>query len=175
METIPKTDCEKIGFFRKTHGVYGDVILEFEPQYEYSIEEAERFFVELEGLLVPFFLKENGLRFKTADSAIISFDDVETQKYAKRLIGCSVYLFKSEIIDKPENSSYKLINYMIIDNNNKEIGRITNIDDFSGNIVFTVDYSGNEILVPFNENLLIEIDDHAKTITLQLPEGLIEL
>ena len=175
METIPKADCEKIGFFRKTHGVYGDVILEFEPQYEYSIEEAERFFVELEGLLVPFFLKENGLRFKTANSAIISFDDVETQKYAKRLIGCSVYLFKSEIIDKPENSSYKLINYMIIDNNNKEIGRITNIDDFSGNIVFTVDYSGNEILVPFNENLLIEIDDHAKTITLQLPEGLIEL
>ena len=123
METIPKADCEKIGFFRKTHGVHGEVILEFEPQYEYSVEEAERFFVEMEGLLVPFFLKENGLRFKAANSAIVSFDDVETEKYAKRLIGCSVYLFKSEIIDEPEDSSSELINYMVIDNQNKEIGR----------------------------------------------------
>ena len=175
METIPKTDCEKIGFFRKTHGVHGDVILEFEPQFEISVEEAERFFVELEGLLVPFFLKENGLRFKTANSAIVSFDDVETEKYAKRLIGCSVYLFKSEIIDETEKSSSSLINYMVIDDNNKEIGPITNIDDYSGNIVLTVDYFGNEILIPFNEDLLIEINEDSKTIQIHIPEGLIDL
>jgi 16S rRNA processing protein RimM len=175
METIPKADCEKIGFFRKTHGVHGEVILEFEPQYEYSVEEAERFFVELEGLLVPFFLKENGLRFKAANSAIVSFDDVETEKYAKRLIGCSVYLFQSEIIDEPENSLSELINYVVIDGSNNEIGRITHIDDYSGNIVLTVDNEGNEILVPFNEALIIEINDISKTIQLQIPEGLIDL
>ncbi len=176
METIPKADCEKIGFFRKTHGVHGEVILEFEPQYEYSVEEAERFFVELEGLLVPFFLKEDGLRFKTANSAIVSFNDVETEKYAKRLIGCSVYLFQYEIIPDSENSSsVELINYLILNDKNQEIGRIIHIDDFSGNIVFTVDYNGGEILIPFNENLLIEINDYSKTIQLQIPEGLIDL
>ncbi len=176
METIPKADCEKIGFFRKTHGVHGDVVLEFEPQYEYSVEEAERFFVEIEGLLVPFFLKEDGLRFKAGNSAIVTFDDVETEKYAKRLIGCSVYLFQSEIIAEPEAIlSPDLINYMVLDEKNHEIGRITHIDDYSGNIVFTVDYNGNEILIPFNEDFLLEANDRKKIIKLQLPEGLFDI
>ena len=83
METIPKEDCEKVGFFRKTHGVYGELVLEFEPQYEISIEQADRFFVELEGLLVPFFVVEDGFRFKTENSAILTFNSVETEKYAK--------------------------------------------------------------------------------------------
>ena len=176
METIPKADCQKIGFFRKTHGVRGDVILEFEPQFEYSVEEADRFFVELEGLLVPFFLKEDGIRLKNTNSAIVTFDDVETEKYAKRLIGCSVYLFQSEIIEESENStSSELIDYLVLDDKKNKIGRIIQIDDYSGNIVFTVDYNGNEILIPYNEDLLIEINDHSKTIKLQLPEGLFEL
>ena len=63
METIPKTDCEKVGFFRKTHGVFGELVLEFEPQFEMSIENADRLFVELEGLLVPFFVLDDGFRF----------------------------------------------------------------------------------------------------------------
>jgi 16S rRNA processing protein RimM len=176
METIPKADCEKIGFFRKTHGVHGDVILEFESQYDYSVEEANRFFVELEGLLVPFFIREDGFRIKNSTSAIVSFDDVETEKYAKRLIGCSVYLFKTEIIDDPEDSSVsELVNYIVKDEKGNKIGKIIEVDDYSGNIVFTVNYDGSEILIPFNEDLLIEINDNLKTIQIQIPEGLIDL
>ena len=64
MESIPKTDCDKVGFFKKTHGVFGELVLEYEPQYEYSIENADRFFVELEGFLVPFFVLEDMLKCK---------------------------------------------------------------------------------------------------------------
>lgn len=175
METIPKIDCEKIGFFRKTHGVYGDVVLEFEPQYEYSVEETTRFFVELEGLLVPFFVKEDGFRFKTSNSAILSFEDVETEKYAKRLIGCSVYLFQSEIIDEPEDSNLNvLINYLVLDQDGNKIGKIIQVDDYSGNVVFTIEYKNSELLIPFNDELLIEINDSSKTIQIHIPEGLIE-
>ena len=53
METIPKSECEKIGYLKKTHGVRGELVLEFEPQFEVSIENANRFFVEIDGLLVP--------------------------------------------------------------------------------------------------------------------------
>jgi 16S rRNA processing protein RimM len=98
METIPKADCDKVGFFKKTHGVSGELVLEYEPQFEYSIENADRFFVELEGLLVPFFIVEDGFRFKTENSAILTFDGVESEKYAKRMVGSSVFLFKNEII-----------------------------------------------------------------------------
>jgi 16S rRNA processing protein RimM len=175
METIPKTDCEKIGFFKKTHGVFGDLVLEYVPEYEISIEEANRFFVELEGLLVPFFLKEEGFRYKTANSAILTFDGVESEKYAKRMVGSSVYLFHEEIIrEENEDSNTQFLNYLLLDEQRGEIGRIEQMDDYSGNLVLTVNYHGQELLVPFNEDFVVKIDDTAKTLKLNIPDGLIE-
>ncbi len=176
METIPKTDCEKVGFFRKTHGIHGELILEFEIHFEYSVEEAERFFVELEGLLVPFFLKKDGLRFRSANSAIVTFKNVESEKYAKRLVGNSAYLFKYEIIDAPVKSlKSQFEGYILIDDAIGEIGMIEHVDNYAGNIVITVQFRGEEILVPYNNELLVEINDAQKSIKLKLPEGLIKI
>ncbi len=174
METIPKADCEKIGFFRKTHGVHGDVVFEFEQNFEYSVEESERFFVELEGLLVPFFLSENGFRFTSSKSGIATFDWVNTEKYAKRLVGSSVYLFKEEIIDEPEEIEFMLEGFLLIDEKLGEIGMINQVDDYSGNIVLTVNYRGNEILIPYNDEIAVSLNETQKTITLNLPEGILE-
>jgi 16S rRNA processing protein RimM len=175
METIPKADCEKVGFFRKTHGVYGELVLEFEPKFEFSIEQAERFFVELDGLLVPFFVVEDGFRFKTENSAILKFDDVENEKYAKRMVGNSVYLFKSEIVfATDEFFDSELVDYLLIDEKLGEIGIIDQVDNYSGNIVITVQFKGKELLVPFNEDLLIELDKQNKIIKLRFPEGLLD-
>ena len=175
METIPKSDCQNIGFFRKTHGIQGSLVFEFEPQFEITVEQTDRFFVELNGLLVPFFLKDKGLQFRTANTAIVDLDWVENETYAKRFVGCSVYLFKYEIIDgKEELSSSPIESYLLTDENIGEIGIIRRVDDFSGNVVLTVDYRGEEVLIPYNEELLVEIDDSRKTIRLNLPEGLLE-
>jgi len=175
METIPKTDCENIGFFRKTHGIRGELVLEFEPQFEFSVEEADRFFVELEGLLVPFFVEKDGLRFRSANSAIVQLDWVDTEKFAKRLAGSSVYLYQTEIIDEPEKSlESQFENYLLIDEAVGNIGIISQVDDYSGNIVITVDYKGEELLIPYNDNLLVEVNKAQKSIKLKLPDGLIE-
>lgn len=174
METIPKTDCEKIGFFRKTHGVHGDVVLEFESRFEYSVEEANRYFVEQDGLLVPFFISDDGLRFTSSKSCIVSFDWVSTDKYAKRLIGSSAYLFKEEIIDEPEEGESMFIGFLLIDEKLGEIGMINQVDDYSGNIVLTVNYRGNELLIPYNDEIAVSADQEQKTITLKLPDGILE-
>jgi 16S rRNA processing protein RimM len=175
METIPKADCEKVGFFKKTHGVFGELVLEFEPQFDITVENADRFFVELDGLLVPFFVFEDGFRFKTENSAIISFDGVDSEKYAKRMVGSSVYLFKNEIIEiADEFFDSELEGYLLIDEILGEIGVIDRVDNYSGNIVFTLNYKGKELLVPFNEDFLTELDKKRKIIKLALPEGLFE-
>lgn len=175
METIPKADCDKVGFFKKTHGVSGELVLEYESQFEYSIENADRFFVELEGLLVPFFIAEDGFRFKTENSAILTFEGVESEKYAKRMVGSSVFLFKNEIIVmSDELSDLELVDYLLVEEKLGEIGIINQIDNYSGNVVFTVNFKGKEILVPFNEDFLIDIDKQNKILKLRLPEGLFD-
>jgi 16S rRNA processing protein RimM len=175
METIPKSDCQKIGFIRKTHGVHGELVLEYEPEFEESVVEAERYFLEIDGLLVPFFIAENGLRFRSAKTALITFDWVDTEKYARRLVGSSVYLFNYEIIDEPEEVSIsQFLHFQLLDENEKGLGEISAVDDYSGNIVFTVDTKNGEILVPFNEDFLLKLDENQKTIQLKIPEGLME-
>lgn len=174
METIPKVDCEKIGFFRKTHGVRGELVLEFEEQYEYSVEEAERFFVEIEGLLVPFFISDEGLRFRSAKSVIVKFDWVDTETYAKRLVGQTAWLYKSEVVDMPEEGSDSFENFLLLDKNIGVIGKIEAIEDYSGNIVLTVSYQGGEVLIPFHEEMLVELNEEQKTMILDLPDGILE-
>jgi len=174
METIPKSDCRKIGFIRKTHGVHGELMLELEARFEESMAEAKRVFLEIDGLLVPFFVAKDGLRFKSAKTVLVSFDWVETDKYARRLVGSGVYLYLNEVIDKPDkNSSFQFLNYKLFNEKSEEIGIVTGANNFSGNIVLTVLSKGMEILVPFSHDLLLSVDKKQKKLTLLLPEGLI--
>ena len=103
METIPRADCTKIGFIRKTRGVHGELVLEFEERFEFSVEGATRVFLEIDGLLVPFFVAENGLQVKSAKTAFVNLDWIDSEKYAQRLVGAHVYLLNSEITDEPED------------------------------------------------------------------------
>jgi len=174
METIPKDDCQNIGIIKKTHGVHGEMVLEFESRYEDSVANSRRFFLELDGLLVPFFVCNNEIRFKSTKTAIVNFDWVGTEVYAKRLVGKKVFLFQSEIIlANQENPPSDFQDYLLIDKKIGNIGKITNADNFAGNMVLTVQYKNNEILIPFNEQLTIKIDKKQKIITMQLPEGLL--
>lgn len=158
------------------HGVLGDLLLEFEPEFEWSVAEADRFFLEIDGLLVPFFLKKDGFRFKSAKTAIVSLDWVETEKYARRLVGCPVFLYHYEIIDENEDQPIsRFLHFTLADEKMGSIGKITAVDDFSGNIVFHVQYNNDEILIPFNEDFLVSEDTEKKVITLRLPEGITDL
>ncbi len=175
METIPKSDCRRVGFVRKTHGVHGEIALEFEPQFELAVEDAQCFFIDLEGLLVPFFVSADGIRFKSEKTALITFDWVETEDNARRLVGKEVYLFKNEIIDDDDNNAdSSFLNYMLKDKKRGEIGRISEIDDYSGNIVLTVSNENRQILIPFNNDFVVSTDKKNKILVLDLPEGLIE-
>jgi 16S rRNA processing protein RimM len=90
-------------------------------------------------------------------------------------VGSSVYLFNYEIIDEPEEATIsQFLHFQLLDENGKKLGQISAVDDYSGNIVFTVDTKKGEILVPFNEDFLLNLSKEQKTIQLQLPEGLIE-
>ena len=174
METIPREQCRKIGFIRKSHGVKGEVILEFEPELDFAVTGASRFFIDLDGLLVPFFISANGLRLKSSNSAIVKFEWVESGNYATRLIGKEVYLFLSEIdVDMKKDYYSGLIDYQVYNKDNEFAGVISEAENFSGNVVLKVVSAGKEFLIPFNEELLISIDEKKKKICLQIPEGLI--
>ena len=120
-------------------------------------------------------IKLHQSNIKTENSAILTFDGVESEKYAKRMVGSSVFLFKNEIIVMADElSDSELVDYLLVDEKLGKIGNIDEVDNYSGNIVFTVNFNGKELLVPFNEDFLLEIDKQNKIIKLKLPEGLFD-
>ena len=68
------------------------------------------------------------------------------------------------------------IGFKMTDENGKDIGVITDIDDNTQNWLFIVENTkGEEILIPAHEEFISEIDNENKIMKMVLPEGLTEL
>lgn len=175
METIPKNDCIQVGYLQKPHGINGEVILRFQEKFYESLEKIDNILlIEIEGLLVPYFLEEE-IRFRTGDSAIVKLQWIDDEKKAKEIAGMQVYLKQEQVIADHVLEIEGLKGYLLIDQRKQQLGEITNVDNFSGNIILTVNYLNSEVMVPFNDDFLISIDEGKKIIALDIPDGILDL
>jgi len=60
---------------------------------------------------------------------------------------------------------------LIIDQTGTQIGPITEFHNFNGNTCITVNYHDRDIMLPINDNLIIDVTEDA--IILTIPEGLL--
>ncbi len=176
METIPKSNCVKVGFILKPHGIHGELVIRFQEEYYETLEENPTLFLEIDNLLVPYFIADEGLRFKSGESVITQLEWVDTDKKAKDLCGLSVYVDRDNVIEfEDEMSPHALIGYQLFDETLGLIGEITEVNDFSGNVLLSVEYQGKEAMVPLNEDLIVRLDEDLHEIELRIPEGLFDL
>jgi len=173
METIPLTECTKIGNLKKPHGLHGELYLIFNEEFNNALETTSILFIKAEGLLVPFFIENEGLNMKTSGQAFVKFRWVDSEEKAREFSGREVYLKKQDIQAENKKTAFeKLAGFMVLDPQNKKIGRINKVNNYSGNIVLTIISGGKETLVPLNEELIKKLDADKKTIHIIVPEGL---
>lgn len=168
---IRKEDVFKIGRLGKSHGVKGDISFPFDDDVFDSVE-ADYLILDIDGILVPFFIEE--YRFRNDTTAIIKFEGVDSQERARELTGCYVY-FPRELADSAEDglSWSAIVGFYILEvKSGKVIGRIASIDDSTLNILFCLE---DGRLIPATDDLITAIDQQARTITMHIPEGLLEL
>ena len=176
METIPKSTAVKVGFVQKPHGIHGELVIKFGEEYYETLEEYPTLFLEIDNLLVPFFITAEGLRFRSGESVIAKLLWIDTDRKAKELCGLSVFVNEdSLVLDEDELPADALVGFTLFDELLGEIGMITEVSDFSGNMLLTVEYQGKEALVPLNEELIVRIDEQSREIELQIPEGIFNL
>lgn len=176
METIPKKNCTKVGYVQKPHGINGELVIRFQEEYYETLEEYPPLFLEIDNLLVPFFIAEEGFRFKSSESVITRLDWVDTDAKAKALCGLSVFVNKEDVIESDdEMSPHALVGYQLFDETLGLIGEIKEVHDYAGNMLLLVDYQGKEALVPLNEELIVSLDEDKREIELRIPEGLFDL
>ena len=168
---IKKEEVYKIGRIGKAHGVKGEVSFSFDDDV-FDRVDADYLILEVDGILVPFFMEE--YRFRSDNTALVKFEDIDTQDRARELTNCDVYFLRSEADDEEEELTYSfLVGFDIVEaSTQKKVGTIASIDDNTLNILFELE---DGTLIPASEELITDIDKDNKTITIALPEGILEL
>lgn len=169
-------NLKRLGIFIKTHGIDGQLILKLSYFREDELNEGEPVFIVIDGIPVPFFISD--FRFISNDTAIVKLDEVINSDQASEFINCNV-LMESESRQNTENESSGISEgiegYVIVDEKRGESGILTAIIGVMENPVMQIDLDGKEVLVPYNENIIKEINHKSKTILISAPEGLIDL
>ncbi len=173
MIPISELDLIKIGEIFKTHGYKGELVIKLSIDFD-RLKKTELIFLEIEGNLVPFFFSGNIKSYKKT-GIIVKIESIDTEEDVKELLSYSVYTSKDNILDelKDENTNYE--NFDVY-NKDTYIGKSIGFLNIPSNPVLTITTESNkEILIPFNDEFVIEIDEKNKKIIFDLPEGLIEV
>lgn len=168
---IKQEEVYKIGRLGKSHGVRGEISFLFDDDV-FDRVDADYLILDIDGILVPFFIEE--YRFRSDTTALMKFEGIDSQERARELTGCDIYFPRNLAASDDDSISWSaIVGFNIIDaSTNKSIGRIASIDDSTLNILFCLE-DGH--LIPASEDLITQIDQQARTITMHLPAGLLDL
>jgi 16S rRNA processing protein RimM len=67
------------------------------------------------------------------------------------------------------------VGYTLLDQTLGEIGQIKELLDMPQQEISVVAYQGREVLVPLNAQFVVNVDDAARQVLVNMPEGLLDL
>ena len=165
-------NTEEIGYISKTHGLKGHVILRLNELVNIDEEGIKSVFLELNGSQVPYFIEECR---PNNNGYILKLETIDHVDMSKKLIGKKAFALTDFILQE-EDYLNEFIGYTIIESRLGNIGIISDVDEKTDNVIVKVIHpTGVEIILPFNDDFIIEIDDDLKTIEFNAPEGLVEM
>lgn len=173
---IRESEVFRIGKFLKPHGIKGEISFAFDNDV-FDRVDCPYLVCCIDGIFVPFFIKE--YRFKGKETALITFEGVDSEPKAQRFSGLDVYFprkYHEEEADEDLNYSWDFfIGFKAIDEQKGELGVIEAVDDKTINTLFLIRNHEAEYIVPANEDFIVGIDAKEKVIQLSLPDGLLDI
>ncbi len=167
-------DVYRIGRIGKPHGVKGEMNFMFTDDV-FDRTDSDYLIIEVEGLLVPFFIEE--YRFRSDETALLKLCDIDTQEQARQFTNCEVFFERSKA-DTPDDELTwaQIVGFRIVDENSgKIVGEIVAVDDSTENTLFEVQIAQRQVLIPASDSLIRNIDTQSQTITMTIPDGLLAL
>ena len=163
-----------VGYVTKTRGLKGEVQIFFEFD-EYEQLTFDVMFADMNGKLVPYFVAD--AKLQANKTAYFNFDDVDHIDKAQPLLKKKLYLPLNLMPERDENEFFytDLKGFTAVDKSLGELGEILEVNEYPQQFIATVLYQQTEILFPLNEDFIVEIDDEEKILTLDLPEGLLDI
>lgn len=168
-----------VGRIVKSYGTEGEVMIAFQEGVTDLLKRNEPVWLFYDGLPVPFYIQS--LQGKGPRKAIVRLEDIDTLADAEEAAGKEVWLDPTDYPELSEIDTHiltedgltleDLVGFALLDQDGRSAGTIADIQDYSGNIC--LELSGSGALVPFHDDLIIDIDIEKKTLTMSISEGLL--
>lgn len=169
---------ETVGKISKTFGTEGELIINLFDTFPDNYNTKEPLFVFIDNLAVPFFA--DSFKLKGRSSAVVTFADIDSARRAEELIGKTIHLESAETPgDYVEPASEGAVYLEDI------AGFAATVDGIGGGLVeefidgknplFRLSLNGREVLIPAVDEFITELDTDARTISFELPVGLLDM
>lgn len=170
-----KEDCFYLGKIVKKFSYKGEVLVKLDTDEPELYENMESVFVEMRHTLVPFFIQKSQLHKDTL--LRLNFEDVTSEAEADTLIGCSLFLPLDLLPKLSENQFYyhEIIGFTVKDHQYGNVGIVEQVNDQTAQHLLILKKGDKEVLIPINDSILTSVNREEKTISIQAPEGLIDL
>ena len=172
---IKKEEVYKIGLFNKPHGIHGELQFTFTDDI-FDRVDCDYLICLLDGIFVPFFIEE--YRFRSDSTALVKLEGIDTAERARMFTNVEVYfpVKHAEEAEDGELSWNFFVGFRMEGVRHGELGAVVEVDTTTVNTLFVVEQEdGEELLVPAQEEFIVEINQEKKLITVELPEGLLNL
>ena len=158
-----------IGKVLKSNGTDGELLVSFLDVNPQDIDLQEPVFIEFDGLPVPFYFESFNQRGN--NRALVRLTGVRSLKDADELAGSAFY---ADYFVQEEEEDFT--GWTVLDQDKKPVGVVTDLEDIPGNTCLWVRKAdGTEGLLPFHEDLVLGVDPKQQILTLQIPEGILDL
>ena len=110
-----KADCFHLGHIAKLHGYKGGVSLFLDVTNPSDYTNLDSLFIDIDNHLTPFFVES--FRMSTKGFAVVTFEGVTDENYAKKLLRKAAYL-PAEILPELKGTNFydhEIVGYKVID------------------------------------------------------------
>lgn len=167
-------DFLEIGKIINTHGLKGEVKIAVWMDCAEDFEELSFVMTKNHGIEEK--LNIEGIKYQK-NNIIVKFKEIPSIEKAEAYKNSVLYVPKSELPPLPEGVYYiaDLLSSMVYDEENNEIGKLTDVFNTGSNDVYDIKREGKaNLLVPIIDGVLKSVDTDAKKIVIHIPEGLEE-
>jgi 16S rRNA processing protein RimM len=172
---MKKEDCFYLGKIVKKYSFKGELLAKLDTDQPELYENLDAVFIQVRNSLIPFFIESSQLH--KSDLLRLKLEEVNTEEDADSLLKSELFL-PLELLPKLEGKKFyfhEVIGFTIKDVNYGDVGTVKGINDSTAQALFEIDKDGVEILIPMNDQFIIEVNREQKTISVETPPGLIDL
>jgi len=168
-------ECYYLGYIVKAQGLKGGFRVKLDVSAPEEYRELESVFVEIDKLLVPFFLKSITLLQK--GQANIQLEDIDSADEARQLVGKQLYLPLDILPELTGTHFYyhDVPGFTVIDKEHGELGKVVKVQEAPAQDLLVVDCKGKEVLVPITDDSILKLDRENKILEVETPFGLIDM